>query len=183
MSLKKIDVRLFGVIGKPHGINGEVTVKMLTDYPELIQKGDTVFLDETANSGMDVENVRSKIIKGKKIIILKFFFCNNRDYAETIRGKSLYRVFDLTDGPGENKFWVDDLLNCNVYTINKECIGTVKDINSSYSNDNLVIKKVEKTSGKKHSSIELLVPMLDEYIEAIDIKNKKIILKKIPEYI
>lgn len=183
MSFKKIDVRLFGVIGKPHGINGEVTVKMLTDYPELLENGDIVFLDENAKSETAVESVRSKIIKGKKIIILKLAGSNDRNYAESIRGKSLYRIFNLTDRSRANKFWIDDLLNCSVYAVNKKYIGKVTAINSCYSNDNLVIKKAEKTGRKKQGSSELLVPMLNEYIEDIDIRNKKIILKKIPEYI
>jgi len=45
MSEVSVDARLIGVIGKPHGIKGEITVVLLTDYPKTIKSEDTLFFD------------------------------------------------------------------------------------------------------------------------------------------
>ena len=44
------------------------------------------------------------------------------------------------------------------------------------SNDNLVIKPIG--GGKL-----IYIPLVDEYVDCVDIEQKKVVIKKIPEYL
>jgi len=54
-------------------------------------------------------------------------------------------------------------------------LGIVEDVEKHPYNDNLLIR----TGAEGISTI----PMFEEYIDNIDVKKKRIILKKLPEYI
>ncbi|GAH13943.1 unnamed protein product, partial [marine sediment metagenome] len=84
-------------------------------------------------------------------------------------------------------YWVDDIINCLVYTKNNIFVGKVVNVEKFTANDNLAVKIENKDldirdSGDSDSSI-LYIPVIEDYIESINLKDKKIILKKIPEYI
>lgn len=183
MSIKNSDVRLIGVIGKPHGIKGEVTVKMLTDYPNFIEEGDILYLNEDCNIEIIVSYLREKKIKNKRILILKFDGYDNRNTAESIKGFLLFRVLKNSKQSEENQFWIDDLINCEVYTTDEKYIGIVISVEKYYSNDNLVINTEDKNKLKNKKGNIIFIPMLNDYIDDINIRNKKIKIKKIPEYI
>jgi ribosomal 30S subunit maturation factor RimM len=58
---------------------------------------------------------------------------------------------------------------------NAYCIGVVEEVKSCAFNDNLVIAAPDKKT--------IIIPMYEEYIEKIDVRAKKIFLKRLPEYI
>ena len=183
MSINSSDVRLIGVIGKPHGINGEVTVKVLTGYPNFIEEGDVLYLTEDCKVEIIVSYLREKKIKDKKILIFKFAGYDDRNAAESIRGSLLFRISKKSKQSKENQFWIDDLINCEVYTTDEKYIGIVINVEKYYSNDNLVINTEDKNKLKNKKENIIFIPMLNDYIDDINIRNKKIKIKKIPEYI
>lgn len=184
MSQEYVDARLIGIVGKAHGIKGEVNVMLLTDYPDSILKGTEIYLDKYCSKKMIIENIVLRMKKGHKSAIIKFEEISGREHAEDIRGQELYR--NPKDCPvlNSDEFWVDDLEGCIVYLEHGEVLGTVEKVEDIPSNQNLIVRLKDKemeingiTSGC------LYVPLIDDYIKSIDIGKKKIILKKIPEYI
>jgi len=167
--------RAIGVIGKPHGNKGEVYVMMFTDYPKTIKKGCRLYLDKSCKREIKVENTREIISQGKLRTIFKFFDSDTRTGAEKLRGFILYRNFKDQPKLKKDSYWVDELVECTVYMSKGKRVGRVMEVEKFASNDNLIIRDTAKKM--------ITVPMLDDYIEDIDIKNRKIILKKVPEYI
>ncbi|OFW64577.1 MAG: 16S rRNA processing protein RimM [Actinobacteria bacterium RBG_19FT_COMBO_36_27] len=185
MSEIDVDARLIGIIGKPHGVKGEVIVTLLTDYPNTIKRGNILFFDEKCTRKAEVENIkRLKTKKAAGFLIIKFKGIDNKNNAESFKGINVYR--DIRNSPllKENQYWSDDLIDCSVYT--KECIfiGKIKDVEKLVANDNLVVEIESKhyISGNIKNNI-LYIPATGDYIENIDLKCRKVILKKIPEYI
>jgi len=177
-------LRLVGIVGKPHGIKGEVVLKIITDYPNTIISGLKLFVDESGERLLEVEYLRNPDFKNKKSAILKFKGIDSRNGAESIRGLGLYRAESDLPKIDENTFWVDDLIGCLVVTFDGFIVGEVTEVLQSNSNDNICIENRHqdmKTTGLREK--KLYVPLIEEYIENIDIKSKKIILKKTPEYI
>jgi 16S rRNA processing protein RimM len=181
---KKIDLRLVGIIGKPHGIHGEVILNFVTDYPDSILKDTVFFIDEKKQSFLEVENIRSFDLRFKNGAIAKFKGIEDRSSAEKIKGFNLLREVKYSPSLSEEEFWVDDLLGCSVYNNVESYIGKVIDVIQNPANDNILIRKdinsVEITGIKEN---EFFVPLIDEYIDNIDIAEKIIFLKKDPEYI
>jgi len=75
-------------------------------------------------------------------------------------------------------------VDCRVYSKSEVFIGRVIDVEKFSSNDNLEVKieNIEFKIKGIDSGI-LYVPVIERYIDSINIKEKKVILKKIPEYV
>lgn len=184
MSGINVDARLIGIIGKPHGVKGEMIVALLTDYPNTIKKGTVLFFDEECTRRAEVENIKwpgSK--KNARFLIIKFKGIDNKKHAEDLKNTNVFR--DMRNGPvlRENQYWTDDIIGCGVYTEDGIFIGTVKDAEKFEANDNLVVNIESKDLIINNIKGNILyVPVIEDYIRDIDIGCRKITLKKIPEY-
>lgn len=183
MSQDNVDVRLIGVIGKPHGIKGELNVMMVTDYPNTVVKGSILFMDQECSMPAEVENIRQKILSGRKVSVIKLVGIDGRDGAERLKGTNLYRSGSGIPVLEDGKFWVDDLAGCRVFLCDGTSIGRVEDVEILTSNENLavIIENRDIAVPGKIGNI-VYIPLVEDYIENIDISSKKIILKKLPEY-
>lgn len=184
MSQDNVDARLIGVIGKPHGIKGEINVMLLTDYPNTILKGSILFMDQDLRVPVEIDSIRQKKLKGRDVSIIKFAGIDDRNEAERLKGKNLYRSGSEVPALDDGQFWIDDLIGCNVILNSDITIGKVQDVDVLASNENLAVL-IENPDIKVSGMVGniLYVPLIEDYIENIDIPGKKIILKKLPEYI
>ena len=88
MSQDNVDARLIGVIGKPHGIKGEINVMLATDYPNTILKGSILFMDHDLTIPIEVDNIRQKKLKGRDVSVIKFAGIDDRNEAQRLKGKN-----------------------------------------------------------------------------------------------
>ncbi len=184
MALKSLKVRLIGIVGKPHGVKGELTARLLTDYPKSIKKGDFLFLDEKCTKKVKIENINVSKFKGYIRAVFKFESIDNRDRAEELREMPLYRSAKTAPKLKADEFWADDIVACKVYSSDGGFVGTVIEVLKYASNDSLVIKKGDRSINIIGANEDVfLVPFIESYVEKVDTKDKKIALKKIPEYI
>ena len=184
MSQDNVDVRLIGVIGKPHGIKGELNVMMVTDYPNTIVKGSILFMDQDCSMPVEVENIKQKILRGREVSVIKLAGIDDRNGAERLKGTNLYRSGGSIPVLEDGQFWVDDLAGCRVFLSDGTSIGRVEDIEILTSNENLAViieNRDIAVSGKIGDIV--YIPLIEDYIKNIDMSSKKIILKKLPEYI
>ncbi len=184
MSEINVDARLIGIIGKPHGIRGETVIMLLTDYPKTIKKGDILFFDKECIRKAEVENIRWKSAGKLRLLIIKFKGIDSRSDAESLKGTNVFR--SIKDAPKlkENQYWIDDIIGCMVYIKNNIFIGPVIDVERFATNDNLTVRIENRSLNIECTDNDIFyIPVIESYISSIDLKNKKIILKKIPEYI
>jgi len=186
MSGKDSIARLIGVIGKPRGIKGELYVRLFTDYPNSFKCGDKVYLDDGCIRKIIIESIIE--LNGKSRTIFKFFNYNSRNEAEKLRNCLLFRRKKDEPEIGENNYWIDDIVDCLVYSPENRIIGKVKNVENYPTNDSLIVELETddtniKNNGKSEENNIIIVPMIEDFVLKIDIKNKKITLKKIPEYI
>ena len=187
MSDKVSIARLIGVIGKPRGIKGHLYVRLFTDYPNTFRCGDTVYLDGACIKEIVIENVIE--LSNKRRTVFKFFDYNCRNEAEKLRDCLLFRREKDKPEIGKDNYWVDDIIDCLVYSPDKNIIGKVKNVENFPSNDSLIVElestdtNIKNTDKSKKNRNIIIIPMIEDFIGDIDIKNKKITLKKIPEYI
>ncbi|MFO7929560.1 MAG: ribosome maturation factor RimM [Candidatus Humimicrobiaceae bacterium] len=175
--------RLIGVIGKPHGIKGEVFIRLLTDCPETISKGCKLYLNKECNKPVKVESLKSKKTKKSEFNLIKFKNIDDRNAAEDLRGKKIYRKEEDTPELGVDHYWQDDLIGCLVHTSGGQYIGRVIDVLENIANNVIVVRVEGKKAEKTIRQEQMLVPFVRDYIGKVDIENSKIQIKKIPEYI
>lgn len=157
-----------GIITRFQGNKGEVRVKATTDIPERFFDLDTVYLkrgDELKE--LEIEYIRFH----KQFVVIKFFDINSINEAEKLKN---YQV--LIDESEkyllpEDNFYVDDLIDCDVYLESDKYLGKLIDVIDTSGTDIFLVKGQDK---------EYMLPASREMILEIDLENKKIIVDPIP---
>ncbi len=185
MSQEYADARLIGIVKKPHGIKGESSVMLLTDYPDSISEGQVLYLDRECSRIAIIESIYFKKTKSTREAIIKFKGIDSREDARRISGEELYRLSGDAPSPGYNEFWIDDLEGCRVILKTGNALGKVERVDVLPANEILMVRPEKKDKDKKKAASPKVfyIPFVKDYIEEIDIARKIIIIKKIPEYI
>jgi len=183
MSENLYSFRLVGIISKPHALKGEVSLKLITDYPNTILKGSVFFIDENPEDILEIESIKNTILKSKDMLIVQFKGIYTREQAETICGKMLFREESESPKLKKNFYWLDDLKGCKIISRDGIIIGHVDEILKNPVNDVIIMATDKKSDYYINTKLkELLIPLTDDYIDEIKIIERIIKLKTIPEY-
>jgi len=155
-----------GVLGKPYKLFGEVHFSPYNVNSEISLNGMNVLIGKNENclDCMYVDNFNSK----SKII--KFDNVDSKELARSLSKKKLFIYRDQMPDLPNDEYYLVDLIGCIVVS-KKEIIGTVKDVMHLPANDVIVVK----TDKEEH-----LIPLIDDIVKFIDIKNNKIEIIVIP---
>ncbi len=161
--MQKSECFFLGKITKPHGLKGEVTVWLDVDNPDDYEGLDAVFL-EIKNEL--VPFIISDIqIRGKKSIA-KFEDINKIEQTESIVGAELYLPLTSLPKLSGKKFYYHEVIGFEIYDNNlQKSIGLLKAIYESSGQD---------LFGIDANGVEILVPIVDEFIVAVDRTIKRI---------
>ncbi|WP_375639818.1 MULTISPECIES: ribosome maturation factor RimM [unclassified Bartonella] len=108
------------IIGMPHGIKGDVFVKILSAEPQRFKFYSTLYDD----MGRSYEIVTLRIQKNKAIV--RFKGVENRNAAESLKGIRLYVARDqLIDDLMEDEFYQVDLIGLCVQDCGGKILGEV----------------------------------------------------------
>lgn len=158
-----------GIVTKPHGIKGEVSVYPTTDDPDRFSGLETLLSEK---NGVRREHRVESVKYFKGTVILKLSGSENMDDAEKLRSADLLIHRSQSSPCREGEYFVADLLEMEVFRENGEKLGTVKDVMTGGANPVIV---VEKTDGK-----ELLLPKIPSCILNVDVPNQKMIVYVLP---
>lgn len=165
--MDKNDYITIGKITNFFGIKGEAKVGY--SNKNQIENAKTVFmLDDESKKELKIEKVRFH----KNFAIVKFFDIDDINDIVPFKGQRIFVLkSDALKKLDNDEYLINDLINCDVFDINNEKIGTVVAVSTNGSQDLLNIKNL---IGKI-----CLVPFVDEFFPDVDIKNKKITIKPI----
>ena len=162
---------IIGEITSPHGIDGKLKVKSLSDFAERFTKSGERWLQLNTEEPVSYELLSGIKKPGSEIYIVSFKKVDNRNKAESLRKyKVLVKSNDIPDlEPGE--YHVNELKGLKVKQIvNNEhlIIGEVYDLINE-KNNLLLIKLYEN-----HKKV--FVPFVDEIITDINLKKGFLII-------
>jgi len=112
------DLLEVGHITKPHGLRGEVVVRMVSDRAERVAPGACLSTDD---GDLVVSHARAHQDRW----VVTFEGVSTREAAEELRGTRL-RAAPLPSGPDE--LWVHELVGCEVRTLDGVARGTVDSV-------------------------------------------------------
>src|SRR5690242_10826960 len=130
-----------GMIAKPHGLKGEVTV-LLENTPIDWDSIKSVFI-QTGTSQLVPYFIEYISVRGLKAF-LKFEDVNSPELAASISKREIFLPKSERPKTGRGEFYDDEILGFNVNDKLHGDIGTVEDVEVSGTNRLLVIKKDEK---------------------------------------
>lgn len=150
-----------GLIVKPQGIRGEVKVQPLTDDINRYKNLKEVIIDD--------KNYRvTSAVIGGGTVFLSLFGVSDRNTAETFRGKYIYVTRENAIPLEDGRYFIFDIVGCNVVTDNGDEIGQVTDVFSSRT-DVFTVKCID---GRV-----LRFPFLKDLVMSVDVTAKIITVK------
>ena len=151
-----------GSIVGVHGIKGEVKLKSYTEIPENIFSFKEIFI-ESSEKPIKLNFIR----KVKQIFVCKIENVETRSVAENLRGLKLFISRESLPKLTDKEFYHADLLNFEVYNLNKESFGNVISLENFGAGLLAKVKKNKKT---------FYLPMGNAFLKTINYKEKQIIL-------
>lgn len=154
-----VEIGLF--IG-PHGIKGEVKVKSLTEIPE------NLFVYEEFFLGNQTKPIKLKLVrKVKQNLICIVEDIKTRNEAEKFKNLTLYVKRDNLPLLNDDEFYQRDLLNFDVYNLERHNLGFVTSFNDFGGG---LLVEVEKNKKRFY------LPIGKPFLKDINYKDKEVIL-------
>lgn len=168
-----LDVKylIVGEILRPHGVRGELRMRILTDYPERLHKHTSVYMGKNPKKKpkkYELKHVRMH----KAYALLTFSGISDRNQAEALRGLKV--MIDVNDAiPLEDdEIYLFQLIGMHVHDESGTDLGTIKEVIETGANDVYVINS--ETYG------ELLIPITQETLLDTNTETR-IVLVRLPE--
>ena len=163
--MEKKDCFYLGKIVRKYSFKGEVIIKLDTDQPELYEDIEAVFID--LGKTFLPFFIENKLLQKGNQLRVQFEDVHSEKDAESLIKKDVYLPLNLLPKLSGNKFYYHEVIGFDLEDVNFGKIGMISSINDSTAQPLFVVKK--ETS-------EILIPMIDDFIQKVDRKNKKIIV-------
>lgn len=163
--------RYFAVaeVGAPHGLAGEASLIVLTDFPERLLEPTSYLLSPPVGGLVEVRVDR---VRGSGRLYAHFEGLDSPEAVAALRGCRLLVPEAEARSLDEDAYWVDDLVGCAVATTAGRELGTVEEVLFTGAND---VYMVRLADGKS-----LPVPAIKEVVVSVDIEARSIVIEPIP---
>ncbi len=170
-----------GTIVAPQGLEGELRVLSVSDFPERFQKrGIRGIQGAQGGEIQEITLLRGRQLPGKNVYVIKLEGVENREQAEALRGYKLWANKLEKPRLKADEYHVSELVNLEVYHhLTGEKIGVVVDIFWA-GNDILAVQleanlaPLKKKSSSSDSEARALVPFVKEIVPLVDLKAARI---------
>lgn len=156
------DTFKIGLIGKPHGIKGELRVTPLTDDPARFKRLKKVIINDRIY-GVSGARVASDAV------YLSLSGVTDRNAAEILRGEFLLVNREDALPLEEYSYFIADIIGCKIVTEAGGYIGDVKEVTSAKTDYFTAVSADGKT---------LRFPFLKDMLVKVDIADKTITVKE-----
>lgn len=163
--MQKKDCFYLGKITKKFSFKGELLAYLDTDDPYYYEDLESVFVE--VNKNLIPFFMESATIHKNSFLRIKFEEINNEEEADELINSELYLPLSFLPKLDGKKFYFHEVIDYDVIDKNHGFIGKIVSINDSSAQPLFEILFNFK---------EILVPMIDEFIEKIDRENKTLFL-------
>jgi 16S rRNA processing protein RimM len=155
-----------GRVTRPHGVQGEVAVLVLSEVPGRFADGAAVWLE-----GGRVLTVRSsRPHKGR--LLVRFEEVPDRAAADELRGALLVVPVSMSPPLPEGSWWDHELIGCAVGTDAGRALGEITEVIHTPANDVWVTVDA--------AGAETLVPVLRDVLVSVDVQGRTIVVRDVP---
>lgn len=150
---------VIGEILRPHGIRGELRMRVLTDNPDHLTQLESVHLGDSFNDANLQQFALNRLRFNKEYALLTLEGCRSRNDAERLRGFSVLIGSDQAAPLGQGQYYLFQLIGLQVIA-DQSVIGRVKEVLQTGANDVYIVDSQEFG--------EVLIPAHGETILRID---------------
>ena len=156
-----------GKLRRPHGVHGEIIMDVLTDFPERLQRGMTLYV------GPDHQPLLLRSYRPHAAALLVAFEgYDTPEQAGELRNRLAFvPVADRPPLP-EGEYYHHQLIGLKVVSEQDELLGKVAEILETGANDVYVVRS--------EAGVEILIPAVDEFILNIDLERGEMRVHVVP---
>ena len=163
--MRKEDCFYLGKIAKKFSFKGEVLIYLDTDEPELYEDMESIFVE--FNKNLIPFFIENSSLHKNDFLRVKFEDVDNEEQAEEIINCEVYLPISMLPKLEGNKFYFHEVIGFEIEDKRLGVFGKIVSINDSSAQP-----LFEVVNG----SVEILVPMIDQFLVKIDRENKKVIM-------
>jgi len=156
---------------RPRGRRGEVVADVLTDFPERFATLRRAWVQRQDEKPRPVEI--AKAWWHQQRLILHFAEISSISDAEQLRGWALVIPLRERLSLGENRYYVSDLIGCEVIERGGRSLGHVSGVEPTGGVDLL---RIDLSSPGGRQTDELTVPFAREICPEIDVQARRIVI-------
>jgi 16S rRNA processing protein RimM len=153
-----------GFLRRPHGVNGEILMSVLTDFPERLYPGMKVF----AGNSYDPFIVRS-LRQHDRGALIAFEGLMDCDVVTPLRNKTLFIQANKLPELPNGEYYFHQLLGISVLDETGKNLGSLVEILETGANDVYLVKD---SDGQ-----EILLPAIDSVILKIDVDKREMTVR------
>lgn len=165
---------IVGKLGRPRGVQGEMYITPLTDFPERFNGMEEIHVK--SRDGWEKKRIASVEMIGNRPVI-RFEGVGSPEEAARMTNRELAVPKDQMVSLPAGEFFVFDLIGCDVFEqTNGQQIGKVIDVEKYPANDVYVVQTAEDKM--------LQVPVVGEFVKDIDVVAKRLVVdtSKLADY-
>lgn len=162
----------FLVIGKlrrPHGVIGEIMMEIITDFPQHINVGNTVFIGEERKK-FCIRELREH----RNQLLITFDGIDSREDVNQLTNNYVYIPTNEVQKLPEGEYYHHELLGIRVFDEQNKELGKLVDILETGANDVYVIQPGDKSG---YSGKEILLPAIKDVILEIDLISRRMVVR------
>lgn len=157
-----------GRLRRPHGIDGEINMEILTDFPERIRARRFVFVGDD-HAKMRITHVR----RHDRALLVSFEGLESDEAVGRLRNKIVYiRAENLPDLP-EGEYYHHQLLGMRVISEDEKEIGFLSEILETGAND---VYLIQSPDGE-----ETLLPAIADVVLEVNVERHEMRVR-LPEW-
>lgn len=163
--MRKKDCFYLGKIAKKFSFKGEVLIYLDTDEPELYENMESVFVE--FNKDLIPFFIENSNLHKNDFLRVKFEDVDSEEEADKMIGCEIYLPLNMLPKLEGNKFYFHEVIGFEIEDKRLGVFGKIVSINDTTAQP---LFEVE------NGSVEILVPMIDQFLVKIDRENKKVIM-------
>ena len=154
-----------GRIVRAHGIRGELSMVVLTEFPERLETTQQVYLgNEFEATAYELKSYRWH----KQNVLLTLTGVTTRTQAEALTGQFVQVPVEEAVPLPEGSYYFYQLIGLQVITTENEKLGIVKNILETGANNVYVVENEDR---------EILLPAIPEVIKSINIEEGHMVVQ------
>ena len=163
--MRKEDCFYLGKIAKKFSFKGEVLIYLDTDEPELYVNMESVFVE--CSKYLVPFFIENSSLHKNDFLRVKFEDVSTEEEADEIMGNAVYLPLKMLPKLKGDKFYFHEVIGFEIEDKRLGIVGIIQSVNDSAAQPLFEVLK---------GDIEILIPMIDQFLVKIDRANKKVLM-------
>jgi 16S rRNA processing protein RimM len=162
---------VIGRVLRPHGVQGELRVEIITDYPERLTQHAHFYLAHPSSPEKVRRYLVEELRQHREMLLLKLDGCDDRGGAEALRDMLVQIPVEEAVPLEEGEYYHFQLVGVRVETESGEWLGQVVEVLETGANDVYVVR------GPRG---EVLLPAIRDVVRELDLESQRMVVHLLP---